>query len=397
LGLFWSENVEIKGLNYTYDGCTFLTVATGGTISRVIMDGFLLNDDGTWTNNNSSFCPILSFNSGAATATIGDCILSNWKLYGRAHPQVHGATYLEVTNMENISPAVIGGGHMNAFDCGTTDSYPCDASFNNVTTKDGSLTMNWGWRNFKVTDGTFVSSRLAILMEKAATVDDERFVEISNSYWHYDAGGKYSFAFQLGHAQNQGIYLSRLQVDGCYFDDLYNIFAAGTPQRPTHIHWSDSDVYPAIDSSNPRFFDGAAVRDNDNQVLWIFDSDICTDSTDARRYWGGLRTNDKLDGVRFNDNGTLTYSENDILSGTFAIDGVALRTVTINHVLAGTPAAQHVQATISEDSDLDDWWGFITKVKDITATQISVDIYVLDASATGGATAKVAVRARLTR
>jgi len=236
--------------------------------------------------------------------------------------------------MENISPAVIVGGHMNAFDLATTSSYPCDASFSNVTTKDGSLTMNWGWRNFRVDNSEFISSRIAILMEQAATADDERFVKVSNTDWHYDAGGKYSFAFQLGHAQNQGIYLSRLQIDGCYFDDLYNIFATGTPQRPTHIHWSDSDVYPPIDSSNPRFFDGVAVRDNDNQVLWIFDSDICTDSTDARRYWGGLRTNDRLDEVRFNDNGTITYSENQ------GVDTVGIGTAAqpVTHALAGDPA-----------------------------------------------------------
>ena len=32
------------------------------------------------------------------------------------------------------------------------------------------------------------------------------------------------------------------------------------------------------------------------------------------------------------------------------------------------------------------------KIKDITATQLTVDVYVADASATGGATAKVSVR-----
>jgi len=337
--VFWSENVEIKGLDYTYDGCTFLTVATGGTITRVTMDGFLLHDDGVYTNTNSSFCPILSFDSNAATPTLYDVHISNWKLYGRAHPQVHGARYLKVVNMDNISASNLGADtHFNAFDCATTDSYPCDASFVNVTTQHGSLTMNAGWRNFKVSNSEFIHSRLAILEEAGGVTDQERYVEVCNCDWWYDSGvsGKFPNAFQLSY--DQGIYLTRLLIQNCSFNDVTRVFNISTPDQPTFIHMDNCVVGPTIDATNPTLFSGAATarRDADDQIVWLSDCDIATDNPpcgdwNTNKVAGSFTgVNDKFDNCRFDDNGTITYSEN---QGIATVDsGTAVEVV--NHGIA---------------------------------------------------------------
>ncbi len=85
-------------------------------------------------------------------------------------------------------------------------------------------------------------------------------------------------------------------------------------------------------------------------------------------------------------------TSNSLLSGPFAVDSVGCNSVTVSHGLDYVPLAQDVQATIVEETDVDDYCAFITKVKDITSTQLTVDIYVQTASATFGATAKVSVR-----
>ncbi len=95
--------------------------------------------------------------------------------------------------------------------------------------------------------------------------------------------------------------------------------------------------------------------------------------------------------VNFDEQYWLATVKKAVLSGTFAIDSTGLKTVTISHGCSFTPEPEDIQATIVENTDVDDWWGYITKVKDITSTQLSVDVYVADDSATGGATAKVSV------
>lgn len=335
---FEASNIEVRGLDNTYDSSAFFHVPAGSTVTHVKMDGFLFHEDNTWTNNNSSFAPIYTFDSGVAAATIGSCVLSNFQLFDRSHAVVHGAHYLEVVNYENISPAVIGGGSFNAFDCGTTSSYPCYASFNNVTTVDGSLTNNTGWCDFKVVNSTFISSRIAVLMEVADTDDDPRSVEVTNCKYRWEAGGKYNYWFTLGYAQQRGIYLERMHVSDSDFylgNTVFNVDTPSAPSgNPTFIMLSDLTVHPTIDSVNPRLFRGNP-RSADDQIVWVFDSDIAT-NTPPLGDWNALNAaytgvNDRVNGCRFDDNGTITYSEN---QGTATVPNGAAVSAAIPHGIA---------------------------------------------------------------
>ncbi len=137
---------------------------------------------------------------------------------------------------------------------------------------------------------------------------------------------------------------------------------------------------------------GAEITNNADQNLFAHFSMAVITANQFFRYTGGATQASTK--TRIKDaiyiGGSLT--ERNVLSGTFAIDSTGLKSVTITHGLFYTPPPEDVQATIVEDTDVDDWWGFITKVKDITDLTLTVDIYVLDASATGGATAKVSIK-----
>lgn len=80
-----------------------------------------------------------------------------------------------------------------------------------------------------------------------------------------------------------------------------------------------------------------------------------------------------------------------VLSADFAIDGVAVVTVTTAHGLSVTPAIQDVQLTVSESAsgNVDDWaYGFV-KVESVDATNVVAKVNVTTASATAGAKAKL--------
>jgi len=85
-------------------------------------------------------------------------------------------------------------------------------------------------------------------------------------------------------------------------------------------------------------------------------------------------------------------SEINVLSAGFAIDGVALITVTTAHGLSHTPNIQDIQVTISKDTAVDDWGYDLVKVESVDATNVVVKINVNNASATGSATAKLNIR-----
>lgn len=85
-------------------------------------------------------------------------------------------------------------------------------------------------------------------------------------------------------------------------------------------------------------------------------------------------------------------TENSVLSPAFAIDGVALVTVTIPHGLAVTPAIEDCSLTVVEDTNVDDWGYNLLKVDNVGAVNVVAKVNVSVASATGGATAKLSLR-----
>jgi len=223
---------------------------------------------------------------------------------------------------------------------------------------DGSLTMNTGWRDFKVVNSIFISSRIAILMEVADTDDDPRSVEVTNCKYNWVADGKYDYWFTLGYAQNRGIYLEKMHVSDSDFyngDTVFNVATPAVPSgNPTHIVISDLTVHPAIDAANPKLFRGNP-RSADDQVVYIYDSDIATEDPPMSD-WNVLNAaftgvNDRVNGCRFDDNGTIKYSENQgiatVANGTAAL--------VVNHLISceaatAFPTPGNIQLTGAENS-----------------------------------------------
>lgn len=88
-------------------------------------------------------------------------------------------------------------------------------------------------------------------------------------------------------------------------------------------------------------------------------------------------------------------TENNVLSPAFAIDAVAVVTVTIPHGCRNMPAVEACQLTVVEDTAVDDWeYGFV-KVVSTGAANVVAKVNVTNASVTVGATAKLALRVDL--
>ena len=76
---------------------------------------------------------------------------------------------------------------------------------------------------------------------------------------------------------------------------------------------------------------------------------------------------------------------------TFAIDSVALITVSIDTVLGFIPNPIHCQISIVESTAVDDWGYDLLKVVSTSATSIVGKINVSNASSTGGALATMVI------
>lgn len=80
-----------------------------------------------------------------------------------------------------------------------------------------------------------------------------------------------------------------------------------------------------------------------------------------------------------------------VLSADFAIDAVAVVTITTAHGLSVTPNIEDVQLTVSESANgnVDDWaYGFV-KVESVSSTNVVAKVNVTTASGTAGAKAKL--------
>ena len=85
-------------------------------------------------------------------------------------------------------------------------------------------------------------------------------------------------------------------------------------------------------------------------------------------------------------------TENNVLSNTFAIDSTGVKTVTIAHGCAYTPVTNDCAISVVENTAVDDWRYDLLKVVSVDATNVTVKINVCQSSATGSATAKIALR-----
>ncbi len=91
-----------------------------------------------------------------------------------------------------------------------------------------------------------------------------------------------------------------------------------------------------------------------------------------------------------NNKGFVT--ENSVLSADFAIDAIAVITVTIAHGLDVTPALQDCALTVVESTNVDDWEHGYIKVESAGAANVVCKVNVTNASGTGAAKAKLALR-----
>ena len=80
-----------------------------------------------------------------------------------------------------------------------------------------------------------------------------------------------------------------------------------------------------------------------------------------------------------------------VQSGTFAIDSTGIKTVTIAHGLAAAPSIASCFLAVHEQTNVDDWAYNLLKVDSVDATNVTAKINVSTASATGGATARLAL------
>lgn len=87
-------------------------------------------------------------------------------------------------------------------------------------------------------------------------------------------------------------------------------------------------------------------------------------------------------------------TEAHVESAALAIDAVAVVTVLFTHGLAFTPATSDVQLTLLRDTNVNDWHGNL-RVVATSASQISAQLNVFDASATGAATVKAIAHVRV--
>jgi hypothetical protein len=108
-------------------------------------------------------------------------------------------------------------------------------------------------------------------------------------------------------------------------------------------------------------------------------------------------------GTAYSDSGTGTtvrdlagyVNEAYVLSATFAIDATGVKTVTTAHGLAAAPTIHKCTATLTQDTNVNDFDLDWIRVKSVDATNVTCEVKVETASGTGGATAKLGIYARI--
>jgi hypothetical protein len=113
--------------------------------------------------------------------------------------------------------------------------------------------------------------------------------------------------------------------------------------------------------------------------------------------YNNVHTNNVLSVVNTGANNIFDHNEDyatesNVLSNTFAIDSAGIKTVTIAHGLAITPAIQDCYLTILQNTVVTDWSYSLLMVTATDVTNVTAKINILKASATVGATAKFALK-----
>ena len=108
-------------------------------------------------------------------------------------------------------------------------------------------------------------------------------------------------------------------------------------------------------------------------------------------------------GTQLLDNGTTStildlegyVTESWVLSGTFAVDSTGVKSLTVAHGLAAAPTIHKCTATLNRNTNVSDYDLDWIRIVSVDATNVTVEAKVETASATGGATAKLAVYSRI--
>ena len=93
-------------------------------------------------------------------------------------------------------------------------------------------------------------------------------------------------------------------------------------------------------------------------------------------------------------NQAISISGTALLSATFAIDSTGVKTITTAHGFRTAPALEDVQVSTVEETNVDDWAYNLLKIESVDATNVVAKINVSTASATGSATARLAILVR---
>lgn len=123
------------------------------------------------------------------------------------------------------------------------------------------------------------------------------------------------------------------------------------------------------------------IRVTNNEAYWITDNDLYTGGQTAN-YLGVFANVTIQQNIGFK-------TENRVLSNTFAVDAVAIPTVTIAHGCAYTPSTFHCQLTIVDSSGFAFAEGFV-KIQSVDATNVIARVNVTTAAG-AGATARLAL------
>lgn len=84
-------------------------------------------------------------------------------------------------------------------------------------------------------------------------------------------------------------------------------------------------------------------------------------------------------------------TQNRVLSNTFAVDSTGVKSVTIAHGCTGTPTVQACSVVLTRDTNVSDYAVGFVRVVSTTSANVIVEVLVSTASATSGATAKLAL------
>lgn len=319
------ELVEFKNIDVDGYYCPQVVGAAffgvHGTVDHIMIDNYIFRG-GTWDNGvNVYHSPLQMFN----VATYVE--ISNMELHERFHPVVQAQNLL----VDNL--VAIGDGGAAMFDCGATAATGCTANFNNVRGKDFSIDFNTGWSNLVVNNFTLDDCRIAILDEGTPT-GQEKNVQIGDGVINSNSGGKYAGAILISYGQD--VNLATLQITNVLWNrvdgNMVCIQPSGAATDPT-LWILDNVRIKNVDYSWPRWIDGTA-RNNDNQVIWIFDSEITT-YTPPLEDWNPIRDNDRFDNVKWikTTDSSIYYSET---CGKATIPNGSA-TVAVTHGLVDAP------------------------------------------------------------